>query len=109
MTIHITKAWCDENLEDFVFPEDGREFITLTNENLKVGDKVFPISHGRIIENEYIHEKFDYGYYTSGFPTSPDTILDLNYSRYKPYQIRTDSGYGPIEKYYKIVENDSST
>jgi hypothetical protein len=42
----------------------------------------------------------------SGFPDEQHTILDLKHSDYKPYQIRTDQGYGPIEKYYKIIKKE---
>jgi hypothetical protein len=81
----------------------GKEYC-FTNENLKVGDKVFPISWGKIIDNKYNHWRFDFRNFMSGFPDEPHTILDLKYSADKAYEVRTDMGYSPIECYFKIIE-----
>ena len=43
----------------------------------------------------------------SGFPNEPHIIKDLNYDngrQGKPYQIRTNNGYSPIECYFKIIK-----
>ncbi len=78
---------------------------TLSNDNLQNGDAVYPISEGHLDKDgKYIHKNFIWGKYTCGFPNEPHIIKDLNYSDYKPYQIRTTSGYGPIEKYFKIID-----
>jgi len=75
-----------------------------SNKNLKVGDKVFPISDGFISDNKkYYHEKFDFRDFMCGFPDEPHTIIDLEYSKEKSYQVRTDYGYSPIECYFKII------
>lgn len=86
---------------------------TLSNDNLKVNDEVFPIANGRCTDDGgwILHEiEFECRHFKdfvpSGFPDEPHTILDLKHSDYKPYQIRTDQGYGPIEKYYKIVKKE---
>jgi hypothetical protein len=81
---------------------DGIKY-TLSNEDLKVGDEVYPISRGRVIEDLYYHEKFDYRDFMSGFPEEPHILLDLHHSDSKPYESRTDHGYSPIESYYKII------
>lgn len=78
--------------------------FVFSNEDLKTGDEVYSISDGRIIEDKYVHEEYDFRDFTSGFPDEPHTILDLNHSEYKPYQTRTDHGYGPIESYFKIIK-----
>jgi hypothetical protein len=76
----------------------------LSNENLKVNDKVFPISRGRTWNDTHIHFNYDFRDFMCGFPDEPHTILDLKHSdNYKPYEVRTDHGYGPIEMYYKIL------
>lgn len=80
----------------------GNQYL-FSNENLKNGDLVFPISNGRVSGDTYEHEYYDFKDYMSGFPNEPHTILDINHSNYKPYQIRTSHGYGPIETYYKII------
>lgn len=78
---------------------------TLSNENLNPGDKVYPIARGRITpENSFILHELDYRDFISGWPNDPHIVKDTSYSDYKPYQIRTDKGYGPIEKYYKIIK-----
>lgn len=87
---------------------------TLSNENLNVGDKVYPIAKGRCLDNgEWIlHEiefksKYVEGLNTSGFPDEPHTILNLKHSKdYKPYEVRTDMGYSPIECYFKIIKKE---
>jgi len=80
----------------------GIDYI-LSNENLKVGDRVFPISRGRTWNDKHIHYEYDFRDFMCGFPDEPHIILDLNYSKnYKPYEIHTDHGFGPVEMYYKI-------
>lgn len=75
----------------------------LTNENLKEGDKVFPISRGRSYGDTHIHYEYDFRDFMSGFPDEPHTIVNMKYSDYKPYEVHTDHGFGPRELYYKIV------
>lgn len=77
---------------------------TFSNENLKVGDKVFPISRGKVTDDKFEHWEFDFRDFMCGFPDEPHIILDLHHSNYKPYQSRTDHGYSPIECYFKIIE-----
>lgn len=86
---------------------DGIRY-TLSNENLAVGDKVYPIAWGRCLDDgSWIFHELNYNYACSGFPYEPHKIMDLNYDggrQGKPYQIRTDMGYSPIECYYKIIK-----
>ena len=78
---------------------------TLSNENLAVGDKVYPIARGRCLDDGgWIFHEISFGNAWTGFPDEPHTILDLQYSKYKPEQVRTDFGYSPIECYYKIIK-----
>lgn len=80
---------------------------TLSNENLEVGDQVFPIGRGRIREDgKFILHNLDFTDYMSGFPDEPHTILDLNHSGYKPYEVRTDHGYSPKESFFKIIKKE---
>ena len=87
---------------------DNYRYI-LTNEKLKNGDRVYPIVNGRVQEDGtfIIHgiefeSRYVEGLNNSGFPNEPHTIEDTKHSDYKPYQVRTDHGYGPIETYFKI-------
>lgn len=76
----------------------------LSNENLKVGDAVFPISRGRTWNNTHIHFEYDFRDFMCGFPDEPHLILDLHYSKNdKAYEVHTDHGFGPVEMYYKII------
>lgn len=91
---------------------DGIRY-TLSNENLAVGDKVYPIASGRCTDaGEWILHKIEFestyveGLNTSGFPDEPHTILDLHHSDYKPYEVHTDHGFSPIECYYKIIKRE---
>ena len=80
---------------------------TLSNDDLKTGDEVFPIADGRCLGgDDWILHGFDYRDFCSGFPDEPHIILDLNHSEYKPEEIRTNHGYGPREKYYKIIKRE---
>lgn len=78
---------------------------TLSNDNLKVGNKVFPIVNGRCTDNgEFILHDLDFRNFISGFPNQPHTILNLKHSDYKPQEVRTDFGYSPVECYFKIIK-----
>jgi len=74
-----------------------------SNDDLEVGDKVFPISNGLTIDGKYTHKEFDYRDFMCGFPDGPHIIKNLHYSDYKPYEIYTSHGFGPVEKYFKII------
>ena len=80
---------------------------TLSNENLQPGDKVYPIARGRCLDNNgwALHE-ITFEDYMTGFPDDPHTIEKLEYSDYKPYQVKTDKGFSPIEAYYKIIKKE---
>jgi hypothetical protein len=80
---------------------------TLSNENLKVNDEVFPIASGRCLDNGgWILHDFSFEDYSTGFPDEPHRILKLKHSDYKPYEVRTNHGYSPIERYYKIIKKE---
>jgi len=80
---------------------------TLSNDNLKVGDKVYAIGRGRIVDNkEFILHKLDFRDFMSGFPDDPDTIKNLNYSSLKPYEVHTDKGWSSKESYFKIIKKE---
>lgn len=79
---------------------------TLSNENLEVGDKVYPIAWGRTLPNgDFIFHNYDYRKVVSGFPDEPHTILKFK-TDCKPIEVRTDHGYSPKEVYYKIVKKE---
>ena len=78
---------------------------TLSNDNLKINDEVYPIGKGRCLDNgSWILHNLDFRDFMSGFPNEPHTILDLKHSDYKPYEARTNYGFSPIESYYKIIK-----
>lgn len=80
----------------------------LSNENLEIGDKVFPLVSGIIEDGEYfviqilnpITDNFMHGLRTN----EPHTIESLSHSKSKSYEVRTDRGFGPMESYFKIVK-----
>ncbi len=81
---------------------NGKE-VTLTNEGLKDGDKVFPISYGSTATKKYVHRQFDFRDFMSGWPNEPHTIQEF-YMDDEVRYVRTDCGYSPEECYFKIVE-----
>ena len=86
--------------------EFNRKKYTMSNDFLTEGDQVFPISNGKISSDGegYLHEYFDFRYAMSGFPDEPHTILDLHHSRSKSHQVQTTHGYGPEDRYFKIIK-----
>lgn len=80
---------------------------TLSNENLKVNDEVYPIARGRCLDDGgWILHELDFRDFISGL-NEPHIIKDLNYDngrQGKAYQVRTDKGYSPIERYFKIIK-----
>jgi hypothetical protein len=85
---------------------------TLSNDNLKEGDKVYPIASGRCTEDGgWILHNYDFRDFCTGFPNEPHTIVDLNFgngNQGKAYEVRTDMGFSPIERYYKIVKKEEN-
>ena len=80
---------------------------TLSNEDLLPDDKVFPIARGRCLEgNGWVLHEITFENYMTGFPDDPHIIKDIKYSDYKPYEVKTDKGYSPIESYYKIIKKE---
>lgn len=79
---------------------------TFSNEDLEEGDEVYSIANGRCGENGWILHEIEFEELTTGFPNEPHTILNLFHSDYKPYEVRTDMGYGPRESYYKIIKKE---
>lgn len=79
----------------------------LSNENLQVDDKVYPVARGRCVENdEWVLHEIDFDEDISGFPYEPHTIENRHYSDCKPYEVHTDHGYGPMETYFKIIKRE---
>ena len=81
---------------------------TLSNDNLKNGDKVFGIGSGRCLgDDDWILHKISFNHFTSGFPDDPATIEDTKYDTYKPFKVKTNYGYQARECYYKIVKMET--
>jgi hypothetical protein len=79
---------------------------TLSNENLQNGDKVYPISSGKSNSEKFTYEHwgFEWRNFMTGWISEPHTIKDIHYSSYKPYEVHTDHGFGPVEEYFKIIQ-----
>jgi hypothetical protein len=83
---------------------------TLSNDNLKNGDLVFPIAKGRCLGgDEWILNEISFNKNYSDFPDNPHTILNTKNDTYKPYEVKTNFGYGPREIYYKIIKIEEQT
>ena len=79
---------------------------TLSNDGLKTGDSVFPIARGRATDKGWILSDFRYEDYSTGFPEMPHTIVELYHSKYRPYEVKTNYGFGVKEMYYKVVKKE---
>ena len=102
-------------------PKGNGEFFTFTNEDLKIGDKVFPLldgwSHGGkwymtglSFKHDLDHDAFSIfactGWRRNEKRREPHTIMDF-YVEDGLRRIRTDKGYSPAEVYFKFTGIES--
>ena len=80
---------------------------TLSNDNLKVGDEVFPIASGRRLDDggwilHYLEfDKYHYTNFETGFPKDPHIIEKIAEDN-----INTNKGYSYPQVYYKIIKKE---
>lgn len=86
---------------------------TLSNDNLKTGDEVYPIASGRCTGGDiWILHSIEQSAYDNteimscGLPGFPHIIKTTKYSDRKSEEIQTEMGFGPREKYYKIIKRE---
>lgn len=94
-------------LEKFI-PFEGSRYegkrYTLSNENLQINDKVFPLLTGRVREDgSFVINNIEWEEILSGFPHNPHIIKEFDHSNLKMEEVKTDKGYSPREVYFKIV------
>lgn len=81
--------------------------IRLSNENLIVGDEVYPIARGRHLDDgTFLLHELDFRDFMSGFPHEPH-VVESFYSDGKNDccdNIRTNHGYSPAIVYFKIIK-----
>lgn len=90
---------------NIAIPNGTSGFLLLSNKDLKVGDQVFPLTQGYNDGKNYFVINIVTNPALTGWPNNPHTILDLAHSESKPYEIRTDKGFGPRESYFKKIPN----
>ncbi len=79
---------------------------TLSNDNNKVGDLVYPIARGRHLnDGSFILHELDFRYFMCGFPDEPHTIKDIQNSSNRQ-ETRTDMGYSHPDVYFKIIKKE---
>jgi hypothetical protein len=94
-----------------IYFKDIDSDVFFSNEDLKEGDEVFPIVESRLVNGEWYLTGLrlkdgmcsDEKQYCTGFPNDSHKIINLSYSDYRPYEVRTNHGYGPIESYFKVI------
>ena len=79
---------------------------TLTNENLEIGDPVFPIGSGRITPDGFVFHKIKFNEALTDFPYEPHIILS-----FKPYNenvidVQTNCGSSAKDCYFKIIKKE---
>jgi hypothetical protein len=83
---------------------------TLSNDNLQVGDKVYPIAMGRCRDDgSWVLHEFNWEGYMCGFPNEPHTIIEFKPNMYdsdKYRDVRTDYGSSPEYCYYKVIKKE---
>lgn len=101
-------------------PKGDGGFYRFTNENLKVGDKVFPLVHGWSHKGEWYltdlafkhdlnHDAFSIfactGWRKNEKLREPHTIKDFYVENGLQY-VHTDKGYSPVHVYFKDITPD---
>lgn len=91
--------------------EDSK-FILLTNENLQVGDKVFPALHtyhnnGKVYVLDVMINKKDKTMVEActGWPNDPHIVTEFYIENGITF-IRTNKGYSPAYKYFKVMNQE---
>ena len=81
---------------------------TLSNENLQVGDEVYPIVRGRCRDDgSWVLHDFHWEDFMCGLSYDPHTIQRFTQEPGKQYrEIQTDHGNSPEQCYYKIVKRE---
>jgi len=85
-----------------VIYSEERKYL-LSNKNIDLGDRVYPMTNGQIINEDYYVNEVLHEDNRTGFPDDPHIIKDLDYSGDKRYEVITNKGYGPREKFFRIV------
>lgn len=85
----------------------GKIRYTLSNDDNKVGDSVYPIGNGRCLDDgSFIFHTFNFESCSCGFPDEPHIIKNIKHSDYKPYEVQTNFGFSPKERYFKIIKKE---
>ena len=90
-------------------PKQGNGWHLLSNEGLSVGDEVFPLVEGYSLGDKFFitdmirssDEPFRVVACT-GWPSEPHIIVDF-YQNQGLQWVRTNKGYGNIERYFKLI------
>lgn len=98
-------------------PDGDGGFYTFTNENLKVGDEVFPLVNGWSHNGEWyltdvvIHHDTSafHALALTGWPDEYHLIVQIVKSKNEPLRIYTNRGYSPAECYFKLIEHVPSS
>lgn len=83
---------------------NGFEYEFSNSGELSVGDLVFPISMGLTTGGQYYHHEFDFRDFMCGFPDDPHMVRDPHHSSNKTHEVHTSHGFGPREKYFRIIQ-----
>ena len=91
-------------------PKGNGVFHLLSNKNLKIGDKVFPLTTGYTHHGKYYvldtcnYHNNSYSLLAcTGWPDQPHTIISLFQEDGLP-RIQTDKGEGPAACYFKEIK-----
>lgn len=99
---------------NLAIPKGNGRFHSFINENLEVGDEVFPFldtyhprGEGELyitdLRFEFVNGKFHTSEAVTGWPGNPHTVLEF-FDDYGVTYIKTDKGRGPAEAYFKLKE-----
>ncbi len=81
---------------------------TLSNENIAIGDKVYPLAMGRCRDDgSWVLHEFYFERYMSGFPKEPHEVVEFIKNERANYRtIRTHHGSSPEYCYFKVIKKE---
>lgn len=78
---------------------------TFSNQKLKKGDKVYPLSYGRCLEdNSFILHGLSFERLKIN---DPEVIVNLKYNKFKSHEVKTTYGFYPKEMLFKIIKTET--
>jgi hypothetical protein len=103
---------------NLAIPLGNAKYAFLTNENIRIGDQVFPCISGYHTGNKFYIMDVDatevltnpeYVLACTGWPSQPHTVEKFYHDDCGLLHISTDKGCSPSEVYFKVIKPEGET